>query len=270
LLSVAYRMLGSFADAEDVVQDAWPRWSTMDEATVRDPRAWLTVVVTRLCIDRLKSARSQREVYPGSWLPEPVATERPLDRESISLAFLVLLENLSPVERAVYLLHGVFDYSHGEIAAALEMSDAAVRQTLHRARAHLEREQPRFAPSVEDHARILGAFVGAIASGDLSGLGRLLTRDAVLWADGGGKVKGAATRPVLGADAIGKFLVGLVPRFVEPGLAVTIEPVNGWPAVVGRIGARVAWIITIETDGSLVHAVRNIVNPDKLRLPSVA
>ncbi|MDB4964442.1 MAG: polymerase sigma-70 factor, subfamily [Myxococcales bacterium] len=270
LVSLAYRMLGSPSDAEDVVQEAWLRWQGVEEATVQSPSAWLSATVSRLCLDQLKSARVRREAYVGTWLPEPVATEKPIDRESISLAFLVLLERLTPVERAVYLLHQVFDYAHGEIAAALEMSDAAVRQTFHRAREHVALHRPRFAPSAEEHARVLAAFAQTVVQGNLAALQQLLADDATLWADGGGKVRGAATRAVHGSESVARFLAGLAPKlFVGVELAFEIREVNGWPALVVRGEGGVVAVMNIETDGQKIVAIRNVVNPDKLALPTV-
>lgn len=271
LLSLAYRMLGASSDAEDIVQEAWLRWQDVDDTTVHNPRAWLNATVGRLCLDRLKSAQHRRESYTGTWLPEPVATDAPVDRESISLAFLVLLERLSPVERAAFLMHKVFDYAHAEVAAALDMSEAAVRQAYHRASEHLAANRPRFAPSEAEHARVLSAFAGALVAGDLSSLLALLAADATLYADGGGKVRGAALRPVVGGDRVGRFLVGLIEHaLVDPGLAYAVQSVNGWPAlVIRRADGSILAIMNIETDGEKIVAVRNLVNPDKLRLPTV-
>jgi RNA polymerase sigma-70 factor, ECF subfamily len=270
LLALAYRMLASTGDAEDVVQDAWLRWQDVDDTAVRNPQAWLSAAVGRLCLDKIKSARVRRERYVGTWLPEPVVTDEPIDRESISLAFLVLLERLTPIERAAFLMHRVFDYSHAEIAAALEMTEAAVRQAFHRANAHLDAHRPRFAASEADHARVLAAFTSALAQGDLAGMLQLLADDATLYADGGGKVRGAATQAVHGGERVARFLVGLVEKsIVEPDLIFETRAVNGWPALVARNRERVVAIINIETDGHKIVAVRNLVNPDKLALPTV-
>jgi len=270
LVSLAYRMLGASSDAEDIVQEAWLRWQPVDDSTVQNPRAWLHATVARLCLDRLKSAAHRRESYQGTWLPEPVVTDAPIDRESISLAFLVLLERLTPAERAVFVMHEVFDYAHAEVADALGMSEAAVRQAFHRASEHVAANRPRFAPSEADHARVLQAFTGAITGGDLSALLQLLADDATLYADGGGKVRGAALRPVAGAEHVARFLVGLLARsVVEADVTLGVEPVNGWPALVARSPRAVVAVITIETDGRKIVAVRNLVNPDKLRLPTV-
>jgi RNA polymerase sigma-70 factor (ECF subfamily) len=270
LLSVAYRMLGSSADAQDVLQDAWFRWSATDEVAVRDPKAWLSVTVVRLCLDKLKSVRNQRAAYTGTWLPEPVLTEQPIDRESISLAFLVLLERLTPVERAVYLLHQVFESTHAEIAEILAMTDAAVRQTFHRAKEHVTAQKPRFAPSEQEHAALLRAFGFALAAGNVAELTRLLAADATLWADGGGKVRGAAVRAIHGRDKIIKFFMSLREMSrAEPAQTAEIQTVNGWPALVLARSGAVYAVVTIETDGHHVLAVRNVVNPDKLGLAAV-
>jgi RNA polymerase sigma-70 factor, ECF subfamily len=268
LLSIAYRMLGSSADAEDVVQEAWLRWQASDEPSVRSPEAWLSTSVTRLCLDRLKALRVRRDVYPGPWLPEPVQSDQPLDRESISLAFLVVLERLTPVERAVYLLHRVFDYTHREIAEVVSMHESAVRQAFHRAERHIADNRPRFASSAEQHQRLLSAFGDALIAGDLAGLTRLLSEDATFWADAGGKVRGAATRAIVGPDRVALFLCGLR-KYLEPGQSFELRTVNGWPALVGRLHGEVNAVLNIETDGTHVVAVRNVVNPSKLGLPSV-
>jgi RNA polymerase sigma-70 factor (ECF subfamily) len=270
LLSLAYRMLGEIGEAEDVVQETWVRWQTVDEAAIEKPRAWLSAVASRLCLDRLKSARHRRETYEGPWLPEPVTTDGPPDRESISLAFLALLERLSPVERAAFLMHQVFDYTHEETAAALGLGAAAVRQAFHRAKDHLAANRPRFAPSPTDHARMLAAFAGALASSDLSTLVGLLSHDATLYADSGGKVRGAAMRPIAGAERIARFLLGLARQgFVEPNLSFDVREVNGWPALVACTAASVVAVINIETDGQRIVAIRNLVNPEKLALRDV-
>lgn len=265
LFAVAYRMLGSSAEAEDIVQDAWLRFQEADLATIGSARAWLSTVVTRLCLDELKSARARREEYVGTWLPEPVKTEaEPLaEAESISLAFLVLLESLTPAERAVYLLHEVFDYSHAEVAAIVGKEEAACRQLFHRARARVVERRPRFAPSREQHSQILGSFLQAVSAGDISGLQSLLAEGVVTYSDGGGKAL-AAKKPVLGGAAVARFLVGIARKGPVDPSAVEIANVNGWPALVLRKGGRAAFVLGIETDGAKIHAVHIVVNPDKL------
>jgi RNA polymerase sigma-70 factor, ECF subfamily len=270
VLSIAYRMLGSAADADDVMQEAWLRWQEADEAVVRDPKAWTSVSVIRLCLDKLKSVRNQRRAYSGTWLPEPVVTEQPIERESISLAFLVLLETLTPIERAAYLLHHVFDYTHPEVAQVLGLKDAAVRQVFHRAKERIAARKPRFAPSEDEHARLLQAFAAALMQGDVAALTQLLARDATLWADGGGKVRGAAVKAVHGAEKIVRFFRGLRDHsVVQSDQTMELQRINGWPALVGRSGGEVNAVITIETDGQQIVAVRNVVNPEKLGLVAV-
>lgn len=271
MLAVAYRMLGSASEAEDAVQDAWLRWQAADRADVRDPGAWLATTVARLCLDRLTSARARREVYPGTWLPEPVRTTAPVDVESIAIGFLVLLERLNPVERAVFVLHRAFDFSHAEIAASLGITDDASRQALHRATAHVTAGKPRFDTDRATHERLLGAFLGALSTGEVERIRALLAADATLYGDGGGKVQGAILRPVHGADRIARFFAGLVAKTPDLAeIAVTIEEVNGGPAIVGRDHTGVRLVLTIETDGTAITVIRNIVNPDKLALPQLA
>ena len=193
LMGIAYRMLASSAEAEDAVQDAWLRWRSADPAAIVDARAWLSTTIVRICIDRLKSARARRETYPGVWLPEPVLTTTPLDVESIQLGFLVLLERLNPKERAVFLLHQVFDYSHAEIGKILDISEAASRQLLHRAEKHVAASKPRFKTSRETHQRLLSAFVAAVSRGDVDAISSVLAEDVVLYGDNAGK--GARCHP---------------------------------------------------------------------------
>jgi RNA polymerase sigma-70 factor (ECF subfamily) len=261
--AMAYRMLGSAAEAEDVVQEAWLRWQAASHEAVRSVKAYLSTVVTRLCLDRLKSARANRELYVGPWLPEPIRTDTQVDPETISLAFLVLLESLSPVERAVYLLHEVFGYSHAEMAGMVEKEEAACRQILHRAREHIAERRPRFAPSKAQHERLLTGFFSACFSGDLDGLKRMLAEDVTVWADSGGKVKAAARRPIHGADSVARLYLGLVKKN-HGEIVPEITEVNGWPALVLRTNGVVFNVFAIETDGERIHAIHSILNPDKL------
>jgi RNA polymerase sigma-70 factor (ECF subfamily) len=269
LMGVAYRMLGSAADAEDAVQDAWLRWSDVDEASILTPKAWLSTTLGRLCLDRLTSAYARRQTYVGPWLPEPVVTDEPLDVESISLGFLLLLERLSPLERVAFVLHRVFDHSHAEIAEALGSTDAAVRQAFHRATLHLSKTRPRFAVSPESHERLLRSFLAAIAAGDIAKVTDLLVEDAVSAADSGGKVRGAALKPVLGSNRVARLFVGLANHLMSPDRHFELRRINGWPAMIGTSAGKIELVITIETDGQHVFAVRNILNPDKLSLPRV-
>lgn len=264
LRAVAYRMLGSLAEAEDAVQEAYLRWQSVDPATIDSPRAFLTTVVTRLCLDQLKAARRTRETYVGPWLPEPVLTASDSsDPETLSLAFLVLLESLSAAERAAYLLHEAFDYSHAEVAQILDKDEAACRQLCHRARTHIAQRRPRFAASKEQHLRLLSGFVQAVGAGDLAGLTGLLSADVVSYADGGGKVR-AALNPVRGASSVARLYMsrkGLT--WLGPAQS-EIADVNGWPSLILRREGRAQLVLTIETDGETISTVHLIVNPDKL------
>ncbi len=266
LASIAYRMLGSVAEAEDVVQEAWLRWQDTPHEEVRSARAFLSKVVTRLCLDRLKSANARRETYVGPWLPEPVRTATQDDplalAESISLAVLVLLESLGPVERAVYLLHEAFDYSHAEVAEIVGRDEVACRQLLHRARKAVSDRRPRFAPSKDAHHRMLRAFSAACAGGNAMELESLLAEEITSWGDGGGKAA-AARRPLRGIEEVTRAWLGFF-RKAPPGVEATVEEINGWPAMVVRIAGHLSGVVTLETDGERIFAIRSIVNPDKL------
>ncbi|MGB5695389.1 MAG: RNA polymerase sigma factor SigJ [Polyangiales bacterium] len=270
LLAVAYRLLGSAAEAEDAVQDTWLRWRSADEASIREPRAWLCRVLSRICIDRLTSARARREVYPGTWLPEPVLTTSPVDAESISLGFLVLLERLSPLERAVFVLRRAFDYTHVEIAETVGISEAASRQSLHRAKLRLADGIPRFSADRAAHSRLLEAFARVLASGEVSSIAALLAEDATLFADGGGKVPGAALRPICGREPIARFLVGLR-RKTDLGedFILKVAEVNGWPSLIGQRKTGTLFVMMIETNDVNITSIHNVVNPDKLGLSRV-
>ncbi len=269
LFGIAYRMLGSKVEAEDMVQDAYLRWQASDRAAVRSPRAFLSTVVTRLCLDRLKEARTRRESYVGPWLPEPIRTGAdeavdPLEHtESISLAFLVLLERLTPLERAVYLLHEVFEYSHAEVAAIVGRDEAACRQLLRRARKDMVERRPRFAPTQSAHRRLLEGFADAVLRGDADGLERLLADDVRSLADSGGKVSGASRRPVTGRDHVARLYLGLGRRQPADVTAEVVD-LNGWPALLLRSGGAVVTASQVETDGELIHAICATVNPEKL------
>ena len=261
LFGIAYRMLGSAADAEDVLQEARLRWLGADQAEVTNPRGFLVTIVSRLCLDQLGSARVRREQYVGPWLPEPIATPPDADPESLSMAFLLLLERLSPAERAAFLLTEVFDYSHAEVAVALGKSEEACRQLASRARRHVREGKPRSVDRAE-HQRVLGAFVAACASGDLAGLERLLAGDAVVHSDGGGRVR-AARNLVVGASRSARLLVGLARK---GGAHLTIEPceVNGLPALRMREAGRVDSVLSLDVRDGRIAAVFLVRNPDKL------
>jgi RNA polymerase sigma-70 factor, ECF subfamily len=259
LFSIAYRMLGSVAEAEDVVQEAYLRWRAVSEEEVRSPRAYLSAVVTRLSINRLRSAQARREEYVGPWLPEPLLSEgaeeiagpSELD-ESLSMAFLVLLESLNPVERAVFLLREVFDYDYEEIS-----------QIAHRARQSVAARRPRFERSPEQEERLTRQFVETCTSGDMEGLVSLLAEDVTLWSDGGGKVA-AAPYPIHGPERVARFLVGVL-RTVPPGFFARPIRVNGGPGVVGYVDGQPTGVVALDVADGRLRSVRIVVNPDKLR-----
>ncbi|HTI43455.1 MAG TPA: RNA polymerase sigma factor SigJ [Vicinamibacterales bacterium] len=274
LFSIAYRMLGSASDAEDVLQDAWLRYRGAEETALRSPRAFATTIVTRLCLDRLKSARTSREKYVGPWLPEPVLTselERPdcsLQRaESVTFAFLVLLETMSPEERAVFLLKDVFEYAHSEIAEMLGITVDNSRQLLHRAKARLADARPQLSGTDQGRRAVAERFARAFASGDAAALTALLTSDAAMWSDGGGKVT-AARRPVVGREAVVNFLVGVQRSATNAGAtrdaSLAIEDVNSEPALVVRVGRRLESIFVLSIEHDTISAIRVARNPDKL------
>jgi RNA polymerase sigma-70 factor (ECF subfamily) len=274
LFSIAYRMLGSASDAEDVLQDAWLRYRSVNHSEIRSIRAFMTTVVTRLCLDRLKSAQKTREEYIGPWLPEPVLTsevespESMLQRsESVTLAFLVLLEQLSPEERAVFLLKDVFDYEHSEIADILGMTIENSRQLLHRAKSRLAKGRPRPTGTPQARRDVAERFARAFSSGDAAELTALLTTDVGMWSDGGGKAT-AARRPLLGRQRVLTFLVGLYRTAVTRGLirdaSLTIEDVNSEPALVLRLSGHLESIFVLSIDNDAISAIRVVRNPDKL------
>jgi RNA polymerase sigma-70 factor (TIGR02957 family) len=272
LFGLAYRLLGSAAEAEDAVQDAYLRLHAADPAAIESLRPWLTKVVTNLCLTRLTSAHARREIYTGPWLPEPVITSDgtlgPLEtteqRDSVSIALLTLMERLSPGERAALVLRDAFGYSHREIADILETSDANARQLHHRARQRLGEPTPRFRPDPAQWHRLVERFLAASRSGDLAGLVTMLTADVTSTADGGGKV-GAARRPVTGRDKVARYLVGALSRpLPEVQLQFGVE-VNGEPAVLGFTGSTLAGVLFFQIDRGRVAALRVVANPDKLR-----
>lgn len=269
LFSIAYRMLGSATDAEDIVQDAFVRWMQGNSEEVQSPKSYLSAVVTRLCIDQLRSARVQREVYVGPWLPEPISTNlhqtgsgSAMQEESLSYAFLVLLENLGPLERAVFLLHEVFEYEYAEIATIVERSEANCRQILHRAHQHLEQRRSRFEVPYEDQERITNQFLRASVSGDMQELLNLLTEDIVFTGDGGGKVRVAHN--VRGRDKVARGTqTGLRPLL--PYLVTRIQELNGQPAIVAYRDGRPYGVMLFEVEGKRIRRIYTVVNPDKLR-----
>jgi RNA polymerase sigma-70 factor (ECF subfamily) len=273
LFSIAYRMLGSVMDAEDMVQETYVRYQTRQPQHIESLKAYLTTILTRLCMNQLQLAHRKRETYLGPWLPEPMITEdtahpaSPEDlvdeHESLSLAFLVLLEELQPIERAVFLLREVFDYEYAEIATFLGKSEAACRQSFSRAKKHLTDHRPRFPASSALQQQILIRFLQATQLGDMDGLMNMLAEDVTLWADGGGKVKGAATRPLFGREAVARFSLGTT-RFIPAGAQIGIEQVNGEAAVVVRTAERVFLVLAVEVVSQRIQTIRAIANPEKL------
>lgn len=264
LFGIAYRMLGSAADADDMVQETFIRWRSADPAAVRSPRAFLSTIITRICLDRLKEASTKRVDYVGPWLPEPIVTEGDAVEaaESISLAFLVLLESLTPLERAVHLLHDVFDYSHDEISAIVGRDAATCRKILERARKDIIARRPRYAPSREAHREMVTRFATAVATGDATALERMLADDVWSYADANGKVT-AARKPLQGRPTVLKLYAGLA-RLFPPHTETELRDVNGLPAIVWRVDGKIAGVVQIETDGERIHAIRSTLNQDKL------
>src|ERR1700694_478547 len=231
LFSIAYRMLGSVMDGEDMVQEAFLRWQDAPVEEVRSPKSYLSTVITRLCIDQLRSAKTQREQYIGPWLPEPLITEETSDidehlavADSLSMAFLVMLERLSPLERAVFLLREVFDYPYPEIARLVDKSEANCRQMVHRAREHISAGDRRFEITPEQLEEISARFMKATAEGDMDALIDRLTADVTVWSDGGGKVP-AALNPIYGSEKVARFFVRLAQR-MPPDVAMRLVSVN--------------------------------------------
>ena len=270
LRGLAYRMLGSWADAEDVVQDTWLRWRQAGAAQADAPRAYLSRIAARLCLDRLKSARARREHYVGPWLPEPLpeaqwyAGSAPGEfAADLSVALMLALERLSAPERAAFLLHDVFDVPYAEIAATLGRGEAACRQLAARARARVREERPRFDASREQGERLAGAFLRASRDGDVDALRALLAEDAVLYTDGGGR-KSAALRPILGGDRVARFFAGIARK---PGAGLSgarITWLNGLPAIVAAESDGLPRATTLALREGRIAAVYLVRNPDKL------
>ncbi|MER6220847.1 RNA polymerase sigma-70 factor [Streptomyces sp900105755] len=277
LAAIAYRLLGSASEAEDAVQDTYLRWQAADTARIEVPEAWLTKVLTNLCLNQLTSARARRETYVGQWLPEPLLAGDPMlgpadtaeRRESVSYAVLVLLERLAPAERAVYVLREAFDYPHREIARILDLTEAASQQILHRARKHVAQGRARTEVDEAAARRIIEEFLAAAASGRTEPLVRLLTEDAVAVGDGGGKVP-AAARAFEGALAVAKFMRGLFKQgpaqraLVGGSVELYATTANGGPALVATVDGRVFGVMCLEITTEGIAAFRNQVNPDKL------
>ena len=271
LFSIAYRMLGSVADAEDVLQDAYLKWERAGEADVRSPRDYLATTVTRLSVDHLRSARVRREVYVGPWLPEPLVGVDERDplaavtlAESLSTAFLVLLERLTPTQRAAFLLRDVFDYEYADVARILGVTEANARQLVQRAKRHIAEKRPRFESTSVRSTELAQCFLDACRTGDADALVGMLADDVVAWADGGGKFS-AARRPVHGIDRVARFVRSVAAKWRESG-SVAVEPVNGGVGLLFRAGGRLRAVLTVgaDSESGRVKSVFIQVNPDKL------
>jgi RNA polymerase sigma-70 factor (ECF subfamily) len=270
LFGIAYRMLGRVSEAEDMVQEVWLRWQRQDPAEVRSARAWLTSAMTRLCIDQLRSARRAREEYYGVWLPEPlmVATGAQPDAaaelsDSLTVAFMLLLDSLGPVERAVFLLREVFDYDYAAIAAIVGKSEANCRQIVRRAKTQLQAGPKPPAPPTEHARRLVEQFLAAAASGEVGGVLALLSEESTVYSDGGGRVK-AAGRPIVGADHASRFLIGIWPKFVTE-LERRLVDINGTPGLLMSLHGRVQYAFSFEVEGERVRNIYIFCNPDKLQ-----
>jgi RNA polymerase sigma-70 factor, ECF subfamily len=276
LFSIAYRMLGSRADAEDMLQETFLRWQKASETAIRDPQAFLVTVITRLCINQLQSARVRREQYFGQWLPEPLFTQSSAETPSIpgidgslSMAFLMLLERLTPVERAVFLLREVFDYEYAEVAAMLGRGEANCRQILKRAKQHVAQERQRFDTSPQEHQRLLQEFLRATGRGDMQGLLALLSKDVVLYTDGGGKAT-AVPNPIYGPDHVVRFFFGARDKFMPKDVVRHLMEINGQPGIAVYHQGRVYGVLSIDVVEGQICNIYIVRNPDKLeRLPSL-
>ncbi|MEV6212360.1 RNA polymerase sigma-70 factor [Kitasatospora sp. NPDC051914] len=268
LFATAYRMLGSVTDAEDVLQDTWLSWSTADRDAIRHPKAYLVRTVTNLSLNRLTCARATRESYVGPWLPEPLLTSPDIASEaeladSVSTAMLVVLETLSPVERAVFLLREVFGYSHAEIAETLERPEPTVRQIAHRARSHVQARRPRFDADPDRRRQITARFLQACSGGDLNAMMELLAPDVTAWSDGGGRIT-AARRPLHGTDHVARWLLGFL---AKPELAaLTMEPavINGELGILATLDGHTIGALSFDLADGRLQNLRFQVNPDKL------
>ncbi|TWT15394.1 RNA polymerase sigma factor SigJ [Reyranella sp. CPCC 100927] len=271
LRALAYRMLGTLGDAEDAVQDTYLRWHRTDRSTVRKPQAWLVSACTRICIDRLRRARTERDAYIGPWLPEPMVVETqdsPTLDDTLSLAFLVVLERLSPAERAAWLLHEAFEYDYGEVASALEKSEEACRQLVSRANRHLKAARPRFAPDRAQADALAMRFAKASLTGDRAALMDMLAPDAELWSDGGGKAV-AALNVITGADRVMRFVVGIT-RKQPAEMQRTPVRINGMPGVIGHLHGAPRLTLSLDIVDGRIAGIYIVRNPDKLkRLPSL-
>jgi RNA polymerase sigma-70 factor, ECF subfamily len=271
LTGLAYRMLGSLAEAEDIVQEAYLRWYGTNRANVQNPQAFLSRVVTRLSLDQLKSARRRRETYVGPWLPEPVLESVGLDPDTasdyshdLSVALMLTLERLSPLERAAFLLHDVFEVGFAEIAATLDRNETSCRQLAARGRAHVRAARPRFHPSADENAKLLGIFKQAAESGNAALLAAFLAEDAVFVSDGGGK-RAAALNPIFGANRIMRLLEGIARKIQPADIRLRSARINGMPGFVLAEASGAVQTIALEIGDGKITAIYLMANPDKLR-----
>lgn len=268
LFTVAYEMLGSAVDAEDVLQESWLRWADVAQEQVRDPRAYLVRIVTRQALNHLRTVSRRRESYVGEWLPEPLLTTPDVAddvelAESVSIAMLTVLETLGPTERAVFVLREVFDVPYDEIAVAVDKSPAAVRQIAHRAKDHVAARRPRMDVARSEHEEAVERFVAALNTGDVQGLMDVLAPDVVSVADGGGKVRGAALRPIIGADRIARYLVGGLSKY--PGRFVASPAwVNGQPGIRVELDGEMAGVVSLSVEHGRITRIYSMANPEKL------
>jgi RNA polymerase sigma-70 factor (ECF subfamily) len=267
LVSVAYRILGSVTDAEDAVQEAWLRWSNVEYSTVEDPRAFLVRVTTRLAIDRLRRAKARRESYVGPWLPEPILTRQDLSQdvamaESVSMAMLVVLETLSPLERAVFVLREAFGMPHSEIAEVLGRKEEAVRQLARRARSHVRERRSRFEADQSEQRRVTERFLEAAAGGDLDALIEILAPSVALVADSGGRAR-APLRPIYGAYNVARFLLAISSEPLPEG-HLHVAQVNGGAGIVATLDGIPVATVVLDVAGGVIQTIHLIANPDKL------
>ena len=268
LFTVAYEMLGSAADAEDVLQESWLRWAAVDHDTVQEPRAYLVRVVTRQALNHLRTVSRRREDYVGEWLPEPLLTSPDVAEdvelaENLSIAMLTVLETLGPAERAVFVLREVFDVPYDEIADAVGKTPAAVRQIAHRAKDHVAARRPRVRVVPAEHEEAVERFVAALNTGDLQGLMDVLAPEVVSVADGGGKVRGAARRPVVGAERLARYLIGGISK-LEGTLVASAAWVNGQPGIRVELDGQLAGVVSLTVEDGRITRIYSIANPDKL------
>lgn len=269
LFSIAYRMLGSAMEAEDIVQETFLRYQQAGKTTIKSPKAYLSTITTRLCLDHLKSAKTQREQYTGTWLPEPILTtdETPeainSERESISMAFLVLLESLSPVERAVFLLRDVFDYEYADIARFVDKSEDNCRRYYHRAKQFVTERRPRFEPVHEDQVKLLDGFMQAVVKGDVEALTHVLAEDIVVYGDSGGKMP-VSPRPVVGRELAMRLLMGAY-RLTPSEVRIEMAQANAAPSLLFWRDDHLYAVVNFTIVDNQIISVRNIFNPDKLK-----